>query len=75
VEGMESIKGPGTLQLSIRLNCLCNPGSESMQIVDAVAGGGSFANAASASVFECPTCRRKVVVDLLVETRYDRPIA
>lgn len=69
------IKGPEAPQINLRVNFLCGDGLEWMQIVSAASGSGSFANTVSGSRFECPKCRRQVAVELIIGTRYERPLA
>ncbi len=71
---VDAIMGPEMLQLNIPLTCLCEGGLEQMQIVNAAAGSGSFANAVSAARFECPKCHHQIAAEILVGTRYDRPV-
>ena len=33
MDSLDAIKGPEALQISVRLNCLCEPNAEWMQIV------------------------------------------
>lgn len=73
MDSTDIIMGPEALQISLRLNCPCESGINWMQIVDASAGSGSFTNMVSGSRFECPTCHRQISVELIVQSRYDRP--
>ncbi len=74
--GYALIAGPEALEISLRLHCLCDTDAdlEWMQIASATAGSGSFANTASVSRFECPRCHRQVAVQLIVQSRYERPL-
>ena len=73
MDDMDTIKGPEALQMSIRINCICEADINWMQIISANAGGGSFNNMVSASCFECPKCHHRVAVEMVVQSRYDRP--
>jgi hypothetical protein len=75
MDGVDTIKGPEALQISIHLHCLCEGEPQWMQIVLGAAASGSFVNSASVSRFECPKCGRQVAAELLVQSCYDRPLA